>query len=103
MAAVVLKRTALAKAEQDAAERERHAAERQAEEERRRSQPQPQPAPVPDDRGPGFMLGGLWTSTATKANLNYHDESALSPNTALQKAAMIVTMCWRAPTYADSI
>ena len=79
IAAVVLKRTALAKAEQDAAERERHAAARQAEEERRRSQPQPKPAPVPDDRGPGFMLGGLWTSTAPKQTLTITTKAPYHP------------------------
>ena len=63
IAAALLKRTALAKAERQAAERERQAAARQAEEERRRSQPQPQPAPEPDDRGRGRMLGGMWMST----------------------------------------
>ena len=79
IAAVVRKRQAIAEAERQAAERERHAAARQAEEERRRSQPQPQPAPVPDDRGQGFMLGGLWTSTEPKLTITIPMKAPFHP------------------------
>ena len=57
--ATAQKEQAIAKAEQEAAERGRHAAARQAEEERRRSQLQPKPAPEPDDRGWWVGVGGL--------------------------------------------
>ena len=79
IAAALLKRTALAKAERQAAERERQAAARQAEEERRRSQPQPQPAPEPDDRGRGYMLGGMWVSTEPEQTITITMKAPVRP------------------------
>ena len=72
MTAAVRKQAALAEAE-------RQAAARQAEEERRRSQPQPQPALEPDDRGRGYMLGGLWMSTEPERTITISMDPPVRP------------------------